>query len=307
MSTLCHVCLFYHFEANGTEKARNSRFNCKSYKTMQALDISCTHQTKSLLLSSYEFKRPLHKGAWWRDFFLLPEEAEGLLREAKPPRDDGTAAKLGTDKPPSPAAAKVRVGTTFPELLPLLVTALLPAPPLVFPVFPVLLLVLGTELAPPALSCGRLLDIMRGRRETPQNPLRCCSKHPDSAAICAALAGWLTSWLACVLASWDKATVPGHPADLNKSLGVCFTLSHWQRVRKSLKYKRQSGMSAETDKNNLNCVIREISSLATVSYGQESLEFPRLPRCPARASAPTTALWRGGVWLPTLQDVIEIK
>lgn len=120
-------------------------------------------QTKSLLLSSYEFKRPLHKGAWWRDFFLLPEEPEGLLREAKAPRDDGTAAKLGTDKPPSPAAAKLRVGTTFPELLPLLVTAaLLPPPPLVFPVPPVLLLVPGTELAPPAFSCGRLLDMMRG-------------------------------------------------------------------------------------------------------------------------------------------------
>lgn len=149
-----------------------------------------THQTKSLLLSSYEFNRPLYRGAWWRDFFLLPEDAEGLLREAKPPRDDGTAAKVGTVKPPSPAgAAGLREGTTFPELLPLLVTALLPPPPFVFPAPPVppppppLLLVLGTEPAPPALCCGRLFDIMRGRPETPRKPLRCCSQHPDSAAM----------------------------------------------------------------------------------------------------------------------------
>lgn len=144
-----------------------------------------TNQTKSLLLSSYEFKRPLQRGVWWRDFFLLPEEAEGLLSEAKPPRDDGTAAKVGTDKPPSlVAAAKVREGTTFPEL-PLLVTALLPPPPLVFPVPPALLLLLvpGTALAPPACCCCRLLDIVRNRQETPWDPLCCCSKHPDSAAI----------------------------------------------------------------------------------------------------------------------------
>lgn len=104
------------------------------------------------------------------------------LNEAKPPRDVGTATKVGTDKLLSPAAAKVREGTTFPELLPLPVAALF-APPL-FPVPPVLLLlVLGTELAPPGLCCGRLPDIMQGRRETPKNPLPRCSKHPDSAAV----------------------------------------------------------------------------------------------------------------------------
>lgn len=182
----CAPLLSFRSKWDWKSRGKKSRVYCKSfnfsYKT-NFLRFPAPHQTKSLLLSSYEFKRPLHKGAWWRDFFLLPEDAEGLLREAKPPRDDGTAARLGTDKPPSPAAAKLRVGTTFPELLPLLVTALLPAPPLAFPVPPVLLLVLGTELAPPALSCGRLLDIMRGRQETPRNPLRCCSKHPDSAAI----------------------------------------------------------------------------------------------------------------------------
>lgn len=160
----------------------NSSFREKNFVCLFVF----TNQTKSLLLSSYEFKRPLQRGVWWRDFFLLPEEAEGLLSEAKPPRDDGTAAKVGTDKPPSlVAAANVREGTTFPELLPLLVTALLPPPPLVFPVPPALLLLLvpGTELAPPACCCCRLLDIVRNRQETPWDPLCCCSKHPDSAAI----------------------------------------------------------------------------------------------------------------------------
>lgn len=126
----------------------------------------------------------MYRGVWWRDLFLLPEDADGLLREANPPRDDGTAAKVGTDKALSPAAPKVREGTTFPELLPLLVTALLPPLPFEFPVDAVLLLLVpGTEFAPAAFCCGRLLDIMQGRLETPRNPLRCCSKHPDSAAI----------------------------------------------------------------------------------------------------------------------------
>ncbi len=133
------------------------------------------------LLSRFQ---PGQRARRWGLGAYVPEDAEGLLREAKPPRDEGTAAKVGTDKPPSPAVARVREGTTFPELLPLLVTALLPPPPLVFPVPPVLLLLVpGTELAPPALCCGRLLDIMQDRLESPQNPLRCCSKHPDSAAI----------------------------------------------------------------------------------------------------------------------------
>lgn len=141
-----------------------------------------TNQTKSLLLSSQEFKRPLQRGAWWRDLFLLvaEEDAEGLLSEANPPLDDCTAAKAGTDKLPSPAAASVREGTTFPELFPLPV-ALLPLPPLVLAVL--LLLVLGTELAPPALCCGRLLDIIQPRLESPQNPPHCRSKHPDCADI----------------------------------------------------------------------------------------------------------------------------
>lgn len=210
--TLCHMCLFDHVEANGAGKAGKTTVvvKCKwnfGSQTFSPLTVrfwysatterfpkavfhghsrkTKTYQTKSLVLSSYEFKRPLYKGAWWRDFFLLPEDAEGLLREAKLLREDGTAAKVGTDKPPSPAVAGGRVGTTFPELLPLLVTALLPLPPFVLPVPPVLLLllVLGTELAPPAFCCGRLLDIIQGRQETPQNRLRCSSKHPDSAAI----------------------------------------------------------------------------------------------------------------------------
>lgn len=134
-----------------------------------------------MVLSSYEFKRPLYKGAGWRDFFLLPEGAEGLLREANDPRDDGTAAKVDADKPPSVAVASGRVGTTFPELLPLLVTALLPPLLAVLPVL--LLLVLGTDPAPAALCCPRLLDIIQGRQVTPRSRLRRCSNHPDSAAI----------------------------------------------------------------------------------------------------------------------------
>ena len=79
-----------------------------------------------------------------------------------------------------------------------------------FPVPPpvlLLLLVLGTELAPPAPCCDRLLDIIQDRLETPQNPLRCCSKHPDGAAYSATLADRLASRLAYVLASWEKAAV----------------------------------------------------------------------------------------------------
>lgn len=179
MPALRHVCLVYHFEANGTEKQAEARVIVQLsnfYGTHPKARVQYkTNQTKSLLLSSYEFKRPLYSGAWCRDLFLLPEDADGLLREAKPPRADGTAARVGTDRPPSPAAARVREGTTFPEVLPLLVGALLPPPPFVFPVPPVLLLllllVLGTELAPAALCCGRLLDIIQGRLETPQ--IRC--------------------------------------------------------------------------------------------------------------------------------------
>lgn len=133
-------------------------------------------QTKSLLLSSYEFSSPLQRGAWWRERFLLLEEAEGLFREAKLLLDNGTADKLGTDKPLSlpvvdaAADAKLREGTTFGELFPLLVTVLLPPPPgLELPVPPLeLLLVPGTELAPPVFCCGRLLDMVQGRQKLPQ-------------------------------------------------------------------------------------------------------------------------------------------
>ena len=247
VATLCHVCLFYHFEANGTAKAKHKRgcVECKfklGSETFPAgavmISMPCkrteTNQTKSLLLSSYEFRRPLYKGAWWRVFFLLPEDEEGLLRDANPPRDEGTAAKVGTARTPSPAAARVRVGTTFPELLPLLVTALLPPPPFVFPLPPVLLLlVLGTELAPPGLCCGRPLDITQ-RPDEKLPEIRCVAAQ--SIRTCCYLAaleglGYLASWLACVLASWEEATVPEHPACLTCPVPVApVTGGVWESV-----------------------------------------------------------------------------
>ncbi|TNN77305.1 hypothetical protein EYF80_012419 [Liparis tanakae] len=166
-------------------------------------------------------QRNRSRGAWWRDFFLLPEDAVGLLRDAKPPRDDGTAANVGTDIAPSLAPARLREGTTFVELLPLLVT---PPPPFVFPVPPVpplTLLVLGTELAPPALGCGRLPDIVRGRLETPRNPLRCLPfKASGRRCYLVIPAGWLAGWLACVLASWGRKQVTEHPTYSNLSVGA---------------------------------------------------------------------------------------
>lgn len=117
--------------------------------------------------------------------------------EANPPRADGTVARVGTDKPL--AAAKVREGTTVPELLPLLMTALLPPPfELLVP-----LLVPGTELAPPALCCGRLPDITLNRLETPQKPLLML-KASGQCGNLVTCAGWLASSLACVLSSWKN-------------------------------------------------------------------------------------------------------
>lgn len=199
VSTLRHVCLFYHFETNGTVKRAQGYEHDKTQT--QKLSLQPTNQTKSLLLSSYEFKSPLYRGAWCRDLFLLLEDAEGLFSDANPPRGDGTADKVGTDKPLSTAAvAGLREGTTFAGLLPLLVTALLPPPPagLVLPEPPLLLLVPGTELAPPAFCCGRLLDIAQGQLKLPQNPLRCRLNHPDCTRIwLLSYSSWLTSLFVC--------------------------------------------------------------------------------------------------------------
>lgn len=220
-----------------------------------------------MLLSSYEFKRPLHNGAWCKDLFLVPEDAAGRLREANPPRGDGTGAKVGTDAPPSPAAAPVREGTPFPELLPLLVTALLPPPPFVLPVL--LLLVLGTELAPPASCCGRLFDITLGRPETPTKSAALLLTASGQSYSLATLAGLLTSCLAQVLASWGKATAAEHPAHLYLSTWRLSRVCHWWRVSKSQAYKAlQKDTDTKTDnKITTSAFVREISRLATVSYG----------------------------------------
>lgn len=104
---------------------------------------------------------------------------------------------MGTDKPP--AAARVREGTRVPELLPLLMTALLPPPlELLLP-----LLVPGTEPAPPALCCGRLPDITLNRLGTPQNSLLVLKASGQYGSL-VACAGWLASSLAYVLSSWKK-------------------------------------------------------------------------------------------------------
>lgn len=116
---------------------------------------------------------------------MPPEDEDGLLKEANPPRDVGTAARVGTDKPPSPpAAARLLEGTTFPALFPLLETALPPPPPPP-PGLLLLLLVLGTELAPPepCCCCGRLLDMTQGPTRKSPKPAEFRSKHPDRAAV----------------------------------------------------------------------------------------------------------------------------
>lgn len=150
------------------------------------------------------------------------------MREAKPPRDDGTVAREGTDEPPSPAAGRVREGTTFPELFPLLVTALLALPLL-------LLLVLGTELAPPPppCCCVRLLDMMQ-QKTHPKT--RCTSKHPERCLF--APSDLQASWLAYhALASSVEGTA-------SKTYSVIKLVRRWvpstyhrQRFIKSLDYK----------------------------------------------------------------------
>lgn len=50
----------------------------------------------------------------------------------------------------------------------------------------------------------------------------------------ATLAGRLASWLACVLASWEQATVAKHPAYLNLSVWRLSHFCHWRRIGKSL-------------------------------------------------------------------------